>query len=634
MSSYVSFSLKYRPQRFEDVIGQEHVSRTLMNALSAGRVAHAYLFSGPRGTGKTSTARVLAKALNCANGPTAEPCGECEFCRAVQDGRAMDVIEIDAASNRGIDEIRELREKVKYSPAQARHKVYILDEVHMLTTEAFNALLKTLEEPPAHSFFVLATTEPHRVPATILSRCQHFDFRQIPLAGLMTSLRRIADAEGIQFEPEALEAIARAAEGGMRDAESIFDQVVAYTDGAVTLEIVSSVLGVTEAETLAEVADLIAHQDVAASFGLVDRVIGAGKDVGQLMADQTLYLRDLLRISLGSEPSAWRLPGEEGKLRMRDQASAIGSDRLMQVLRALAEAQNDLRSSTQHSLLLELTLAKLCQLAPPAAAGHRAGAAAAQRAPRPAAARPAATQPVAASQPPAVVAQPSAAPQAPESPAPEPAAEPTPAAVTPEPEAPVVAPADPITTGPLHFEDVVANWGAVPDELKRMRRMPVGAFICEAAPVSLEGDTLTVAFGPEYDFHRKQVSGPYHEVIEEALARLFGRKLRLVCVVGEAPAQTPPPPAAVPEPTQAAEAPVATEPQEQPAAEPAPQEATSEATTSQEPAQEHVAQPVAESATTQPPASVTQPKESSAVDAAVAQALSLFEGSTLLGDEE
>lgn len=198
----------------------------------------------------------------------------------------------------------------------------------------------------------------------------------------------------------------------------------------------------------------------------------------------------------------------------------------------------------------------------------------------------------------------------------------------------MVAPADPITTGPLHFEDVVGNWGAVPDELKRMRRMPVGAFICEAAPVSLEGDTLTVAFGPEYDFHRKQVSGPYHEVIEEALARLFGRKLRLVCVVGEAPAQTPPPPAAVPEPTQAAEAPVATEPQEQPAAEPAPQEATSEATISQEPAQEHVAQPVAESATTQPPAPVTQPKESSAVDAAVAQALSLFEGSTLLGDEE
>ncbi|MCE5218612.1 DNA polymerase III subunit gamma/tau [bacterium] len=638
MSSYVSFSLKYRPQRFEDVIGQEHVSRTLMNALSSGRVAHAYLFSGPRGTGKTSTARVLAKALNCVNGPTAEPCGECEFCRAVQDGRAMDVIEIDAASNRGIDEIRELREKVKYSPAQARHKVYILDEVHMLTTEAFNALLKTLEEPPAHSFFVLATTEPHRVPATILSRCQHFDFRQIPLAGLLTSLRRIADAEGIQFEPEALEAIARAAEGGMRDAESIFDQVVAYTDGAVTLQIVSSVLGVTEAETLAEVADLIAHQDVAASFSLVDRVIAAGKDVGQLMADQTLYLRDLLRISLGSEPSAWRLPGEEGKMRMRDQASAIGSDRLMQVLRALAEAQNDLRASTQHSLLLELTLAKLCQLTPPAAAGHRAGAPAAQRAPRPAAARPAAAQAHAASQPPAAVAQPSAAPQPPESPAPgpEPAAQPTPAAVapTPAPEPPAVAPADPITTGPLHFEDIVANWSAMPDELKRMRRMPVGAFICEAAPVSLDGDTLTVAFGPEYAFHHKQVSGPYHEVIEEALARLFGRKLRLVCVVGEVPAQTPPPPAAVPEPTQAAEASAGAEPQEQPAAEPAPQEATPQATTSQEPAEEPAAQPAAESATAQPPAPVAQPRESSAVDTAVAQALSLFEGSTLLGDEE
>ena len=647
--SYVSFSLKYRPQRFEDVIGQEHVSRTLMNAVRAGRIAHAYLFSGPRGTGKTSSARVLAKALNCEHGPTPEPCGVCEFCRAVQEGRALDVIEIDAASNRGIDEIRDLREKVKYSPAEARAKVYILDEVHMLTSEAFNALLKTLEEPPAHSFFVLATTELHKVPATILSRCQRFDFRQIPVGKIAAALAQIAQREGIIAEPAALESIARAADGAMRDAESIFDQVVAFTEGDVTLAVVDSVLGVTDSETLAQITDAIVAGDVAASFDLVDQIMGAGKDVGQLLSDLTIYLRDLMRIVLGSRPSAWRLPGPEGQARSQAQAQALGVDRLLDAVNALAEAQSSLRSSSQHSLVLELTLAKLCSAPEPATKGKKAPARPAAAPSVPAAAQtpePQPDRPGAAAEPsaPAATAAPPAPPAAEAPPTPAPAEQrpattpeqPAEAAATAQPAAPEMPPAQPVTTGEVDITVVQQHWHELPAELRRMGKMAVGAFVTEAWPEALAGDALSLVFKPDFAFHHSQVTGGYKDVVQQALERLYGRPMtvraRLAAPGEDLPLQAPP--AVAPAP------PAETAPPTAPAPEPEPS-ADAEPEASAVPADTAPSEPHTESSEEQTPTAADKAPDTPAaeddkspVDRVVAQALNLFEGSRLLGDDE
>ena len=500
---YVSFSLKYRPKTFSEVIGQEHVSQTLRNAVAAGRVAHGYLFSGPRGTGKTSTARVLAKALNCVHGPTPNPCGVCSICDAIAHGRAMDVIEIDAASNRGIDEIRDLREKVKYSPAEARCKVYILDEVHMLTTEAFNALLKTLEEPPEHSYFILLTTEAHKIPATIISRCQRFDLRPISLPDLAASLRRIAEAEGLEVTDAALNAMARAGEGAMRDAESIFDQIVAYADGAITVETVNSVLGVTDDETLAEIADIIVEGDAAKVFLVIDRSVGEGKDLGQLLNDLTRYFRDLLRLSLGAESSAWLQLGDASQSRMRAQAHSLGRVRLMSAIHALAETQSRLKQSAQHALVLELALTELC--APPSVVVAAPAAPAVAPTARPTPAPPAQQRPM----------TPTAAPvTAPEAPA-----------ATPSP-VPQTVPAAPVAPGaPPQLAAIAAQWGQMPNELKRLGKLPAGAFIKECAPSRLEGDVLSLLFKPRYEFHEKQVSGGFREVVEQAIENLFGARL-------------------------------------------------------------------------------------------------------------
>ncbi|MDX2080677.1 MAG: DNA polymerase III subunit gamma/tau [Terrimicrobiaceae bacterium] len=292
--SYRVFARKYRPQTFEEVVGQDHITRTLQNAVSANRLAQAYLFVGPRGIGKTSTARILAKALNCVNGPTISPCGVCDACKEIAEGRSLDVIEIDGASNNGVENIRELRDNAAYAPARGPYKIYLIDEVHMLSTGAFNALLKTLEEPPAHVKFIFATTEAQKVPATITSRCQRFDLRRIPTPLIAKHLGFIAEKEGIDLEAAAGDAIARGAEGGLRDAESMLDQMVAFCGNRITEADVMDVFGFTARETVTSLANALFARDAQTALGLVAEQSEAGKDLSRLTAELIGHLRDQL----------------------------------------------------------------------------------------------------------------------------------------------------------------------------------------------------------------------------------------------------------------------------------------------------------------------------------------------------
>jgi len=344
--SHVSFYRKWRPQAFDEIIGQDRVTRTLQNAIRTNRVVHAYLFAGHRGTGKTTTARILAKALNCVIGPTPTPDGTCPNCQAIAGGYALDVIEIDAATNRGIDEIRELRDRIRLAPTEGRYKVYIIDEAHMLTTEGANALLKTLEEPPSHAVLVLVTTEPHRLPPTILSRCQRFDFRRVLQKEIITRLHHIAATEGFRIEEDALSLIAAAADGSVRDAESILDQLAAFAEGPISGADVISVLGMLAEDSALRLADAVLRRDVPACVDLVDQVIGEGKDVRQVLRTLLDHFRDLLVLQTGARAEV--LDTTEQRLgALRAQAAAAGTDEVLQALKVLAATETEARWSPQ-----------------------------------------------------------------------------------------------------------------------------------------------------------------------------------------------------------------------------------------------------------------------------------------------
>lgn len=358
--AYLSFYRKWRPQRFGDVAGQKHVTRTLQNALEMDRLGHAYLFCGPRGTGKTTIAKILAKAVNCEKGPASEPCDECTSCAQIREGRSLDVIEIDGASNRGIDEIRDLREKVKFSPAKARFKVYIIDEVHMLTTEAFNALLKTLEEPPPHVIFVFATTEPQKVPSTILSRCQRFDFKRLTHAEIVDYLGAICTAEGIQAQAGVLPLLARLAEGGMRDALSLLDQLVSYAGKNPAVSDVRDLLGIADDELLEKFVELTKKRDSTGLILFIEELAQEGRDVAQFAHDVVLYLRDLLLVSAGADGARTTagLSDEEWEARRR-LAGGFTADELIDLIRILSPVEGEIRRTAHSRLPFELAVLRI-----------------------------------------------------------------------------------------------------------------------------------------------------------------------------------------------------------------------------------------------------------------------------------
>ncbi|GFN34007.1 DNA polymerase III subunit gamma/tau [Paenibacillus xylaniclasticus] len=359
--SHIALYRAWRPQTFRDMVGQRHIIQTLQNAIRENRVSHAYLFNGPRGTGKTSAAKILAKAINCERGPAPEPCNECDACVGITAGTVMDVVEIDAASNRGIDEIREIRDKVRYAPSEVRYKVYIIDEVHMLTTEAFNALLKTLEEPPGHVIFILATTEPHKLLPTIISRCQRFDFRQVSLEEQTERLRLICQEEGIQAEDEALSYIARLSEGGMRDAISLLEQSAAFGGERITLEGAIDVTGGLAAEQFAQLAEAVRDRNAGAILPLVEGLMQAGKSAEKCMENFIYYFRDLLVLKLApnSGAQAERIV-DEG--RFREMAEAFSAERLFRMIDVLNRYQTEMKHALQPQTLFEVALMKLCTM--------------------------------------------------------------------------------------------------------------------------------------------------------------------------------------------------------------------------------------------------------------------------------
>ncbi len=349
---------RWRSQTFDEVVGQEHVTRTLRNALRDGRLAHAYLFAGPRGTGKTSTARILAKAVNCLAEPDERPCNRCAICQAITEGRLLDLIEIDAASNTSVDDVRELREKVGFRPNEARMKFYIIDEVHMLSNSAFNALLKTLEEPPPHVVFVLCTTEPHRIPATVLSRCQRFDFRRLSVADIAAHLAHIIRAEGFEAEPEALNLIARAATGSMRDAVSLLDQLLAYGEKRITVALVRSVLGTVSEQVVGEWIAALARRDLSAGLALLNRLVMDGVELRELARQALAYLRGVLLIKASGFEASGAPPALDVDAMTLEQMQAIAREfslsRLIQAIRLFGQAAADLRMGAQSQLPLEL----------------------------------------------------------------------------------------------------------------------------------------------------------------------------------------------------------------------------------------------------------------------------------------
>jgi DNA polymerase-3 subunit gamma/tau len=501
---------KWRPRRFEGIAGQEPIVRTLRRAIETDRVSHAYLFSGPRGTGKTSTAKVLAMGLNCEKGPTSEPDGTCENCRAIVGNSSMDVLEMDAASNRGIDEIRDLRDKVNLAPAAGRMKVYIIDEVHMLTAEAFNALLKMLEEPPEHVVFVLATTEKHKVLPTIISRCQSFDFHRPSVETLVEKLEEISEAEDIEVEPEALTVIAREGRGSFRDAEGLLDQLSSFAEGRITASIVRELLGGVGPEYLIETIYALHERRAADALRMVDRLSGGGKDLGQFVGELLAHLRNLMLLPYAPEVALAGVGAEE-RPQLEEQANAIPTAEVVRLVQALDGSLGRIRRGGDPKLELELVFLKLtrdytepdmgailARLETLEVAVANGGAT--TNSPR-------ATANIVREEPPAEPAQEAVELDAPSDEA----------SVLEEPEDRVEAEVD-----------LASEWHGIMDELKRRRQALTAAVYGEARVESFDGKALRLVYPEEQNFHVGMAKDAGHlEKLGAVLVERLGSKPRI-----------------------------------------------------------------------------------------------------------
>ena len=359
---YVVVARRYRPQTFAELIGQEHVAQALSNAISSNRVGHAYLFTGARGVGKTSAARILAKALNCEKGPAPVPCNQCDTCQSISTGEDVDVLEIDGASNRGIDEIRQLRQNVNIRPSRSRFKIYIIDEVHMLTREAFNALLKTLEEPPEHVKFIFCTTEPTKIPITILSRCQRFDFAGILTGSICQRLRQIVAAEGVEAETAALEVLARRAAGSMRDSQSLLEQLLAFSSGRITLADVHGMLGTAGDERLSGLVGCLVRRDAAGALAEFDAALNSGVDAPQLLEQLFGYLRDCMAAAVGCPSESFLYTSPSGAPQVVEAGKQLGLNTVLAAMQVLDQALSRMRYSTQARIIAELALVRIGRL--------------------------------------------------------------------------------------------------------------------------------------------------------------------------------------------------------------------------------------------------------------------------------